>query len=156
MLQTEINKLNDRLKGFFNQKRLLTHGLAIPVKTDDGQVLYDATDTSRPVTLEDWPDAQVFYIAGDSNVSEFRPNQRRETFSFTAVIYTVLPDFRALFLSQLEALKYEYTGSENNPISLVNSFLPGLPRWNHERELYALTFTITLPVQPAHCVPNCF
>lgn len=156
MLQTEINKLNARLQAAFNQKRLLAHSLAVPVKTDDGQLLYDATDNSKPVTLEDWPDAQVFYVAEDSNAEQFRPNQQRETFEVIAVIYTNLPDFRAFFQAHLQFLGFEYTGSRNNPIAVANSYLPGLTRWNHERELYALSFTITLPVKTSHCVNNCF
>src|SRR6478736_572205 len=148
MLQTEIDKLNARLQSAFNAKRLLAHGVVKPVKTDSGQLLYDATDNSRPVTLEDWPDAQVFYALDDSRVQLVTPRRATEAFDVTAVIYTTLPDFRAFFLSQLHALKtagYEYTGSQNNPISIVNQFLPGLANWNHERELYALNFTITLP-----------
>lgn len=156
MLQTEIDKLNDRLQEAFQTKRLLASGLVIPVKTDDGQLLYDAQDNSRPVTLEDWADAQVFYVQEDSSVSQTKPNRWQETFEVSAVIYTAIPEFEEFFKSQLRALGFEYTGSNANPVRVVNQFLPNLAQWNHERALYALTFNVTLPLLPAACINTCF
>lgn len=156
MLQNEIDKLNERLRAAFQVKRLQAHGLVIPVRTDNGQILHDAQDDSKPVTLEDGWDAFVFYVEEGSNPVQIRPNRWQEVFEVSAVIYTIIPEFEEFFKSQLSELKFDYTGKNANPISVVNQFLPDLPYWNHERALYALTFTVTLPVKPAECVTKCF
>lgn len=156
MLQNEVNKLNDRLRTAFQIKVLQAHGLVIPVKTDGEQLLYDAQDTSKPVTLEDWPDAQVFYVQEGSNINQVTPIRKEEITEVSAVIYTSIPEFEEFFKSQLAALGFDYVGKQANPISVVNEFLPGLTRWNHERALYALIFTVTLPIKPADCVTTCF